>query len=252
MWKHTILYVIIGVLVGFWGGFLLTNTLNRQEFDRLRGELNSLKAGQTGTTQTNQSASKLSEDEIKNLIQQADGKADDAAFQKNVGFSLYRYASMQQQYELLPEVARLLKRAYQANPKDYDLVVGLGNVLFDIGQTKKEQNSFVEARDYYQKALQIKADDIDVRTDLGLTYFLSSPSEPDKAIAEYQKSLKLQPKHEKTLHFLTQALIASKQFDEAEKRLAELKGINPTYQFLPDLQTQLEQAKVSQSKGWNI
>jgi tetratricopeptide (TPR) repeat protein len=158
--------------------------------------------------------------------------------------ALYRYASQKQDARYLPDVARFLKRAYDLNSKDFDLTVSLANVLFDIGQTS-DPARFTEARVYYQKALEQKPNDVQTRTDLGLTYYLGKPSDPQRAITEYRKALTLNPKHESALQNLATALIATGKHDEAQKRIEELESISPQNPSLPNLRAQLAQSKVA-------
>jgi len=83
---------------------------------------------------------------------------------------------------------------------------------------------------------------------LGLTYFLTNPPETEKAIAEFQKSLITNAKHEKTLQVLTQALLSQNKTKEAEKYLELLKEVNQNNEILPELTTQLEQSKNDSEK----
>lgn len=231
----------------FVGGFLLANALNRNELNLLRGENERLKNNQTAERQ-NESENSLSADEIERKIAEADRTPNDFAFQKGLGLALYRYAAVKQDSKLLAEVARLLKRADEINPKDYDVIVALGNLYFDIGYFKKENENFEKAREFYQKALEQKPADTDVRTDLGLTYFLTNPPETGKAIAVFQKSLQTNARHEKTLQVLTQALLSEHKTDEAEKYLKLLKAVNQNNEILPELTAELAQSKNNSDK----
>ena len=236
---------IVAVIISFAGGFLLANALNRNEMIELRAENGRLTSAVADSEQ-NEGDGSLSEEEVRDRIAEADKNPNDAAFQKNLGLALYRYAAMKQDANLLSEVGRLLNRAYQSNPKDYDVVVGLGNIYFDIGYFKKENAQFEKAREFYQKALTEKPNDIDVRTDFGLTYFLSNPPEYDEAIAEFQKSLQVNPKHEKSLQVTAQTLLAQNKVAEAEKFVARLREANVNNQYLAQLETQIAGIKGGQ------
>ena len=238
---------IAAVIVSFIGGFLLANALNRSELTALRGENERLKTSAGETTQ-NQSEFTLSDEEIKQRIREADNNPENYAFQKNLGLALYRYAAMKQNAELLAEVGRLLSRAYENNRKDYDVVVTLGNIYFDIGYFKKDNAQFEKSREYYAAALQIKPNDADVRTDLGLTYFLVDPPDNKKAISEFQKTLEINPQHEKTLQVLTQIYLNENNLTQAEKYLAKLKEVNGGNQYLAELETRFSQLKGSSQK----
>ncbi len=229
---------IIAVIISFIGGFILANALNRNEISNLQAENGRLKTVQD-TAQKNEQELTLSSEEISQKIAEADQNPGNSAFQKNLGIALYNYASMKQDADLLSEISRLLTRAYNDNPKDTDVAVTLGNIYFDIGYLKKINENFVKAREFYQKALEQKQSDANIRTDLGLTYFLINPPETDKAIAEFQKSLQIDSKHEKTLQVLTQALLSQNKNAEAEKYLERLKQANPNNQQLAEFNEQL-------------
>jgi predicted Zn-dependent protease len=60
-----------------------------------------------------------------------------------------------------------------------------------------------------------------------------------RAIAEYRKSLKLDPRHEPTLQNLAAALISAGQTQEAQKIIDQLSGLNPQNSALPNLRAQM-------------
>lgn len=238
---------IAAVVVSFVGGFLLANSLNRTELNNLRGDNERLKTSQNEPNQTPGGLA-LSDEEIREKIAEADRSPNNFAFQKNLGLALYRYAAMKQDAELLAEVGRLLSRAYEIDKNDFDVTTTLGNIYFDIGYFKKDNEQFQKARDFYSMALRQKPNDVDVRTDLGLTYFLTTPPENEKAVGEFQKSLQINPKHEKTLQVLTQTLLSQNNTVEAEKYLAKLKEVNSSNQFLNELESRLSQIKGNPQK----
>ena len=238
---------MVAVIISFTGGFLLANAFNRTELNNLRGENERLKTSQNETGQ-NQSGLTLSEAEIRERIAEADANPNNYNFQKNLGLALYRYAAIKQDPELLSEVGRLLSRAFENDRKDYAVILTLGNIRFDIGYFKKDNRQFQEAREFYQLALQQKPNDADVRTDLGLTYFLSDPPESERAIGEFQKSLKTNPKHEKTLQAMAQTFVSQNNTVEAEKYLTKLKEVNPSNQFLPELESRIVEIKGGSQK----
>lgn len=242
MKNKVLLLSFVGVIASFLGGFLLANALNRNEINSLRAENERLKNTQNASP-TNDSENNLTDDEIAQKIAEADRNPNNFAFQKGLGLALYRYSTVKQDTNLLEDVARLLKRANELNPKDYDVIVALGNLYFDFGYAKKDNDEFQRAREFYQTALAQKSNDADVRTDLGLTYFLANPPESDRAVAEFQKSLQIDPKHEKTLQVLTQALLSENKTKEAEKYLEILKTVNQNNDGLPELTAQLAQKK---------
>ena len=231
---------IIAVIISFAGGFILANAFNRIELDALRAENARLKSEPEKSVE-NQSELALTETEIRQKIAEADQNPADFSFQKNLGLALYRYAAMKQDSIMLAEVEKILKRAYNLNEKDTEVAVALGNLQFDLGYIKKDNESFARAREYYSKVLEQNPKDVNVRTDYGLTFYLQNPPETEKAIAEFQKSLLENPKHAKTLQFLTQAMLQTGNTAEAEVYLAKLKEINPNTPNLAELQAQMAQ-----------
>jgi tetratricopeptide (TPR) repeat protein len=228
------------VVLSFIGGFFLANALNKSELETLRAENNRLKNSQTNSNQ-NYSEATLSDEEIQKRIAEADRNPNNLQAQKNLGLALYKYASIKKDTKLLDEVARLLNRAYEKNPADKDVTVTLGNLYFDKGFYEKDNESLKKAREFYGKILEQTPNDFEVRTDNGLTYFLQNPPENEKAIAEFEKSLKENPKHEKSLQFLIQALLKQGKTQEAENYLAKLKEINPTTPSIAEIQKQIAQ-----------
>ncbi len=253
MSKSKILFVAIGLLSGFVIGFGFANAVNHKERDELRAEVQRLRATPQKTNGASAAASRfatddannrpLSENEIQDAIKTADARSDDLYLQKNLGQALYAYArrTPDAAAAYLPDVARLLKRACDANPKDREALVALGNVLFDIAQKSSEPARFSEARIYYEKALALKSNDANIRSDLGLTYYFGQPADPQRAIAEYRRSLVIDPRHEPTLQNLAAALIKTGQREEAERRINELQSLDASNPALPDLRAQLQQ-----------
>lgn len=243
----TLLISLVAVILAFIAGFLLANNLNRNEIARLQAE-NEQSKKSVSQTSPNNSETTLSDEEIRQKIAQADESPNQLDFQRNLGLALYRYGAMKQDANLISESTRLLKRASDGNPKDYDVLVALGNAFFDIASIKKENESYVKAREFYAKALEQKSDDSDVRADYGATYLFYEPAEIEKSVAELQKSLQNNPKNERAIQFLAQAYIKQKKTDEAQKMIAKLKEINPSNPYLPTLTADLSNPNSSQTK----
>ena len=73
------------------------------------------------------------------------------------------------------------------NPKPR---VELANLYFDA-------EKFDEAIKWYEAALKLNPNDVNVSTDLGVSYYYTN--NPDKALEQLDRSLKIDPKHAKTL-----------------------------------------------------
>lgn len=225
---------VLGTIAGLIGGFLIANGLNRSTINELKAQS---EQREPASANSNRSADGLnvSPDEIKAKIAEADGNPQNFGFQKNLGLALYRYATMKQDTALLLESTRLLERANSIDPKDNDVIVGLGNCNFDIGYFKKDKAAFEKARGFYNKALAAKPDDADVRTDLALTYFLDEPADLARTATELNLAVKSDPKKERALQFLTQTYMRQGNWDEASKTLEKLKSVNPKSESIAGL-----------------
>ena len=245
--RTSIAFIFLALIAGFVIGFLLANKLNGSEMASLRA-----KAGQQNTENSNQSQNPsdttLSNEELRAKIIEADKNPDNLTYQKNLGVSLYRYASMKQDNELLTESIRILTRANSLDAKDFDVLVALGNAHFDVGFFKKDTASFQTAREFYTKALDLKPGDADVRTDFGLTYFLQEPPAYEKAAAELQQVVAANPKHDRAMQFLVQTYVKQGKLAEAEKMMAKIIEINPTNPAITDLRSQISAAQSGVSK----
>ncbi len=235
-------FIILALIAGFAGGFLLANKLNSSEIASLRAQSSQPPAANTSQSQPNGDAA-LTPGELKTKIAEADKNPTNFAYQKSLGVSLYRYASMKQDNDLLAESIRILTRASSLDPKDFDVLVALGNAYFDVAFFKKDAAGFQTARDTYTKALAIRPDDADVRTDLGISYYVQEPAAYDRAATELQAVLAANPKHDRALQFLVQTYTKQGKIPEAERSLAKLKEISPNDPVITELTSQIAAAK---------
>jgi tetratricopeptide (TPR) repeat protein len=86
--------------------------------------------------------------------------------------------------------ATAMKTTAQQNPTDAVTRVQLGNMYFDAGR-------FQDAAEWYEAALKIHPRDVDASTDLGIAYYYMN--QPDRALAQFDRSLGVEPGHAKTL-----------------------------------------------------
>lgn len=248
--RSKLIYALIGLVAGFLIGFAFTNTTNRRERDEMRAELARLRSNTSSTNNAEErraplnqnSPPRLTDEEIRGALTRADSQPQNVSLQRTLGRGLYLYARETENAHILPEAVRILKRAYELDTRDYETTVLLGNALFDTGQTL-DPSRFAESRVYYLRALEARPDDVNVRTDLGLSYFYDRPSDPERAIEQYRRSLRINPRHEATLQNLAAALISINSFSEAEEVLQRLQSVNSTNAALTDLRAQLAQSR---------
>jgi len=82
------------------------------------------------------------------------------------------------------------KSAAQQNPNNPEPKVQLANLYFDAER-------YQDAIEWYAAALKLSPKDVDVSTDLGVSYYYTN--QPDKALAQFDQSLKINPNHTKTI-----------------------------------------------------
>jgi len=89
-----------------------------------------------------------------------------------------------------PARVQALQTVAEKDPKNIESRVQLGNLFFDSEQ-------YPQAITWYEQAFALKPADANVSTDLGVAYYYTN--QPDKALAQFDKSLASDPKHIKTL-----------------------------------------------------
>ncbi len=258
-----LIILAVGLVAGFAAGFFLANNVNSKESAALRAEVARLRAsppnaGAPPQPQEQQpgAAAPSADDEIPNLtdeqlrgaVAKADAVPEDAQLQRISGQGLYFYAMQKGNAAILPDAARILQRAHEADPKDPKIPILLANAVFVLSQNGAPER-IADARTYYQKALALTPDDAAVRTSLGRTYFYAKPPDTRAAIREYRKALELEPGNELALHDLAAALIASGDLEEAERRLAELGRSGADSGALDNLRAQLAQKRNEAREG---
>lgn len=236
---RNIIYLLVGVVAGFFVGFVVANGVGGGVSPAAVGRAPNANVA-SGGAEVGRGAGtpSLNDEELRGAIAKGDANPADINLQRNLGRGLYLYAMNTGETRVLPDAVRMLKRAYDANPRDYETTVLMGQALFDAGQSG-DFALVSQSRRYFLQALEAKPDDVNVRTELGLTYYFDKPSNPRRAVAEYRQSLKLAPRHEMTLQSLAAALIALGEKAEARRRLDELESVNPSNATLPNLRAQL-------------
>ena len=227
MTKENVLFSIIGLLFGFIVGFMFTNSINQ------RGVGASLAGG--GAAQSNQLPMNAVKDQqaMQTALQEAVKKAREAPGDFDAQM---KAAEINYQLQRFDEASEYLLRANELRPDDDRVVVLLGNANYDAGR-------YSVAERWYTAALVKNPDDINVRTDLGLTFLLREPPDIDRAIAEFRGSLERDPRHEATLQNLVVALTRKGDIKGAEETLAKLQEVNPGNQMLAKLRASIEERR---------
>jgi tetratricopeptide (TPR) repeat protein len=143
-------------------------------------------------------------------------------------------ADLFRQINRLDGAIQFYERAFKSRPKDFKLLVALGDTNFELKR-------YEEAERWYQSASKQNPNDATVRNDLGLSFYLRSPRDLDRAIAAYRDALKIDPRYEKSLQNLTQALIDKGEKGAAGETLKRLEEVNSNNTALAPLRSQLQQ-----------
>jgi tetratricopeptide (TPR) repeat protein len=143
----------------------------------------------------------------------ADDKPKDFDLQMNAAATFYKAGDY-------AKAELYLQRALAVHPKDVDALTAMGNTKYDKGD-------FVGAADYYQRVLAIQPQNADVQTDLGNAFFRRTPPDYARAVAEYRKTLAIDPKHENALKNMATAALYLKDKETARKAIDQLAAVNP-------------------------
>jgi tetratricopeptide (TPR) repeat protein len=120
-------------------------------------------------------------------------------------------------------------------PRDADALSAMGNTKYDAGD-------FVAAAGFYERVLAVQPQNADVQTDLGNTYFQRQPPDFRRAIEEYRKTLKIDPRHEKALQNIAAAALQLDDKASALEAVRQLASINPSNPTLEALRERAEAA----------
>lgn len=227
-----ILIGVVGIIVGFIGGFILANSINRNAAppalpNQAQAAVNAPFANQPGgPTVTAQMP------DVAEALEKAKNEPNNFEAQMKVG-------DMYAQINRFDKAVEFFAAANRIKPDDFQTLVKLGNASL-------ETNNSPEAEKWYAKALEIKPDDVSVRSDFGLTFYKRQPPDLDRAIKEYTAVLAINPNHEATLQNLTVALWDKKDAGGMESTLAKLAKVNPQNPVVPKLKQELELLKSNQ------
>ncbi len=243
MTKENSLFLTIGVLLGFIVGFMFVNTVNQRAAARMStaavvvppdidlssatdGAANESGAQTSSIAVTDPRTAQGMQAAVQAQLQQARNSPNDFDAQFKAGELFYQI----QRYD---DALEFWQKANKLRPDDYETVVKLGNANYDAGR-------YQDAERWYTSALLKKPGDVNVRTDLGLSFYLRTPSDVDRAITEFRRSLQSDARHEQTLQNLAIALTTKGDAKEAHEMLVRLEQVNPKSVALPQIRANLQ------------
>lgn len=188
--KDSFLSALIGILIGFIGGYMLHEVMVARQPPRLTPELRA---------------------QIVMGPEQGGGPMQAAPQAAPPGAAPGGGAPMAEIQELQ---ARL-----QQNPDDVEAMLRLANLNFDI-------QNWARAQELYARYLTLRPDDADVMTDLGISY--RETKQFDKALEIFDKTQEIAPQHWQSYYNEVVVLAFDlKRMDAANQTLAKLQEIQP-------------------------
>ena len=139
--------------------------------------------------------------------------------------------------EELAAIAGPMLVALKADPKNADNLIQLGNLYYD-------HRVYAESISYYKRALELRPKDVNVRTDLGTAYWYTGDAK--NAVAEYEKSLAVDPQHSATLMNL--GIVQLNGLHDAKRAIATWEKLlreNSNFQEAQKVRDLIAQAKAS-------
>lgn len=140
-------------------------------------------------------------------------------------------ADLYYQIQRWEDAARFYEAALKLRPNEVEPAIKLANAYFD-------SEKYQEAEVWYLKALEKDPKNLNVRTDLGLTFFLRDPRDLDRAIKEYNLALNIDPAHEITLQNLALAYREKGDAANLKTTVERLRKANPQNPALSRLEPQ--------------
>ncbi|MFZ1702241.1 MAG: tetratricopeptide repeat protein [Pyrinomonadaceae bacterium] len=214
MKKETILVGVIGLMVGLIIGFMFANSVNQTSAGPAGTSSLAVNSNMPpGHPDIGSAGTGAMQPEITAAIEKAKGSPNDADAQAKAGQLYYQIG----RYD---EAVGFLEKANKLRPDDNEIMADLANANFDA-------DNYEAAEKWYVAALAKKEDDVNLRTDLGLTFVFRQPPDYDRAIAEFRKSLATDPSHIQTLQNMTVAYTRKGDESGAKATLAKLEAVDP-------------------------
>jgi tetratricopeptide (TPR) repeat protein len=223
MTKEKLLFGLGGIVLGFAIGFIFANSVNRSTSIRndtavasdtstisnsgLPSNHPPLPGQKGGSTQGGAIP------EVTAAIEKARSEPDNYEAQMTAGDLYY-------QIQRFDDALKFYENANRLRPAETEPSLKIGNTHFDAER-------YEEAEQRYAAVLRKNPNDVHVRTDYGLTFFLREPRDVDRAIKEFNTALALEPDNEIALQNLALALKEKNDSEDLEKTLDKLAAVNP-------------------------
>src|SRR5262249_11172724 len=211
---------LVGLAAGFAISFLWTQSINKTAAGTAAGPH---PAGAQGSAGGSQGAMM---GQVQQIIEKAKQNTKDFDAQIDV-------AKVYDQIGRAAETVEYLKKAYDLDPKKS---AQLGIPAY-IGGDYFDQKQYPEAEQWVGRAVEGDPNQPEVYIELGVTFIQRQPPDPDRAVQEIQRALKIDPKNAHALGHLVEAYALKKDAGSAEDALNRLKAAEPSNQRISGLQS---------------
>jgi Flp pilus assembly protein TadD len=190
--KDNFVFAVVGILLGFIGGYMLHEVMVARQPPRLTPEMRA-----QIVASPNQGGAPM----------QGQAPQGGAAAGPTAG-DAPAMAEVQQ-----------LQAALEQNPDDADVIRRLGDLNFEI-------QNWPRAQQLYSRYLELRPGDPNVMTDLGIS--LRESRQFDQALALFNKAQEIDPTHWQSYYNEVVVLAFDlKRFDEADQSLSKLQELQP-------------------------
>ncbi len=223
MQKRNITFGVVGLIIGSVIGFMFANSINDTDNQKISAQTN-MQAPLGGNpalpadhpplgTSSGDSTGSGPIPQVMESIEKAKQQPENFEAQMTA-------ADLYYQIRRFDDAAKYYEIATKLRPDDTEAQIKAGNAFFD-------SENYEQAEKWYQLALKKEPKNINVINDLGLTFYLRTPRDVDRAIKQYKKALDIEPQHEMTLQNLYLAYAEIGDPDNLARTSELLKKINP-------------------------
>jgi tetratricopeptide (TPR) repeat protein len=224
------LFGIIGLALGIAISFYMTRDFNAKNMTPT--STSTATGGMAGGTGAGVNEQKAMMGDVAATIEKAKNNPKDYDAQVAAARAFY-------QINRFAEAVEYLEKAYAVNPAE----IAKQGALGFIGQYYFDQKKYDEAEEWLHKAIEADPNDGDIHVILAETFIQRQPSQPDKAIQDLQKAIKLNPKNAHAFGHMVEAYALKKDAKSAEDALNKLKEMEPTNNRISALQTLIADVK---------
>lgn len=217
------MFGVFGLVAGLVIGFVFANSINKSGFDKPPASATSAAAltGNPSVPADHPPLGASAGDSTQTApVQQVMESIEKAKQQPQDYEAQMTAADLYYQIQRFDEAAKYYEIAIKLKPAEAEPLIKAGNANFDA-------EKYEQAEKWYLLALEKEPKNINVRTDLGLTFFLREPRDVERAIKEYKLSLAADPNHEITLQNLALAYSENGDKENLRTTIEKLKKINP-------------------------